>query len=165
MKFSTLIFVAFLLSGCISSSYLASVGAKAKHGSVTLDNNSQLKIPLIDSERNVGTWALMHGLVFPYMNLYPDKEGKEIAEVRFNINDIQWNSQNKNTGRILLEIRGEQLQFNVTKEDDQLKLIHEHRDWYGYPMQALLVITLPLDIVIGTVGGVAMLIIAPFVVD
>lgn len=165
MKFPTLFFITFLLSGCISSSYLASVGAKAKHGSVALDGNSQLKIPLINSERNVGTWAMMHGLILPYTNLYPDKDGNEIAEVSFNIDDIQWSSPNSNTGKIQLEIRGERLEFVVTKDTDRLQLIHEYRDWDGYPLQALLVITMPLDIVIGTAGGVSMLIVAPFAVE
>lgn len=166
MKFSSVLLITtFLLNGCISSSYLASVGAKATYGSVSLDYNDDLEIPLIDSERNVGSWALMHGLIFPYMNLYPDKEGYKVADINFNYQDISWKNPNKTKGTIQLEIKGEQLEFVVTKEGDKLNLINEYRDWYGYPMQGLLVVTIPLDIVIGTIGGVAMLIAAPFIVD
>ena len=166
VKFSAVLLITtFLLNGCISSSYLASVGAKATHGSVSLDYNDDLEIPLIDSERTVGSWALMHGLIFPYMNLYPDKEGYKVADINFNYQDISWKNPNKTKGTIQLEIKGEQLEFVVTKEGNKLNLINEYRDWYGYPMQGLLVVTIPLDIVIGTIGGVVMLIAAPFIVD
>lgn len=159
------ILLTLLLNGCISSSYLASVGARATHGSVDLDTNDELKVQLIDSERNVGTWALMHGFVFPYMNLYPDKEGNKFAKVHIDPNDIEWTTPNKNRGKIFLDINGVDLEFLVTKKSDQLKLIHEHRDWYGYPLQGLLIVTIPLDVVIGAIGAVVMLVAAPFIVD
>lgn len=148
----TLFLIVSLTSGCVSSSYLASVGARAKHGVAT---EQQSNVSLLDSKRLPGRWALMHGAP-PYSNLIPEKEGKLIAEIPINLQDINWVSWN--TGSITLDVSGELLEFEVKKSENNLTFTHDYRNWYGYPVQALIVVTIPLDIAIIAVGSVVGLI-------
>ncbi|MDU0113541.1 hypothetical protein RT723_11135 [Psychrosphaera aquimarina] len=109
MRVFTVFLIVCLTSGCVSSSYLASVGARAQHGTAT---EQQSNVTLLDSKRMPGGWALMHG-VPPYSNLIPEKEGVLVDEVAVNFQDITWLSWN--TGLITLDVNGELLEFEVKK--------------------------------------------------
>jgi hypothetical protein len=157
VRIFTLFLVVTLTSGCISSSYLASVGARAKHGQVTPEHDN---IRFLDSKMVPGGWALMHGAP-PYSNLIPEEDGELVAEVPINFQEIKWASWN--TGYITIDVNGEPLDFEVKKEADNLTFTHQYRHWYGYPAQALIVVTIPLDIAIIAVGAVVGVIAMPFV--
>ncbi|NVJ61506.1 MAG: hypothetical protein HWE27_14005 [Gammaproteobacteria bacterium] len=122
------------------------------------------QVSLIDSERNVHGFAFAHGAIYPYANLYPEQAGEIVGEVDFKFDEIKWNNA-KSKGTIQLEVDGEIFEFEVTQYDGKLKFRGDYREWYGYPAQALLVVTMPLDIVVSSIGGIILLVSAPFIGD
>ena len=136
-----------LLSGCVSSSYVSAIGAKTMHGNTKKDST---EINLIYSDRLADEAGFMSGDFLPYTNLYIDSEGWGTATVSFNYADITWNNQGE--GSINLMVNGEEIEFLADKFHDQVELIHDYRNWYSYPAQSLLVLSIPADVVITAVA-------------
>jgi hypothetical protein len=42
--------------------------------------------------------------------------------------------------------------FSVYKYQDTIELEYDFRNWYGYPAQSLLLVTIPADVIITTVA-------------
>ncbi|WNC70582.1 hypothetical protein RGQ13_10590 [Thalassotalea psychrophila] len=136
------------LSGCVSSSHIASIGARATHGTVTVDHESSKKVSLTDSDLIVSD-KLFRGDYLPFTNLQSAENGSVIQNIEFDTNQIKW--LNSSQGILTVLIDDEFITFDVTKKGDQLFLEHRYRNWYSYPTQTLLLVSMPVDIVLGTV--------------
>jgi len=131
-----------LLSGCVSSSYVTTIGAKAVHGKTTKEST---EINLGYSERFTNFFG--DGFL-PYTNLYADSEMNQPVTAAFNYDDIVWEPDKYKEGSIKIELDGEKYKFKVQGYPNQVEVVHDYREWYSYPAQSLLVLTMPLDIVI-----------------
>ncbi|QBY05174.1 hypothetical protein E2K93_12620 [Thalassotalea sp. HSM 43] len=151
-----------LLSGCVSSSYVASFGAKSLHGSVLNDEPQQsIEMAIKDSDRKVSGFLFAHGHFFPYSNLIHEQDGERVGTLEFGYDDIVWLSDSK--GYLLTELNSKPIRFEVIKSGARLQFIHDYRAWHGYPAQSLMLFTIPADIIFSVAVVPAMIIATPFI--
>lgn len=147
MKFIIILLSTILVTGCVSSSYVSSIGAKAMHAKTQKDATTvQIKY----SKRLSDVAGYINGDILPYTNLYVPDETLDTANVDFNFEDIEWNKDSSSQGTVDLMIEGESFEFLVNDyygSDDQIELLYEYRDWYSYPAQSLLLLSMPADVV------------------
>jgi len=109
--------------------------------------------------------AVAHFAAIPYVSLVPDGEGRPAGRVVYKPAEVQWSSDTR--GQVTLLYDGAPTLFDVRRHtstgQDLVTLDSPYREWYGYPAQGLLVLTLPLDVVIDVVAAGGVLLSLPFV--
>ena len=93
--------------------------------------------------------AFFHGAFFPYTNLYNEPKGKDLGSIKLKKMDIEWSDNQE--GIISALINDNKVNFEVSISGGEIRLKHKYREWYSYPTQALLVVSMPLDFVIDLV--------------
>ncbi|KGJ95102.1 hypothetical protein [Colwellia psychrerythraea] len=161
MRLFLLILSTILLNGCVASSYISSIGAKSIHGDTRID---LAKTDLAYAEKISDPLGVTDGKALPFTNLYISDESFDTASVKFNYDDIIWTEKGSTSGKVDLSINGETLTFSVFQYNNRVELEYDYRDWYSYPAQSLLILSVPADVVITTVAlpiiGLGMLIVS-----
>jgi hypothetical protein len=142
-----LILSTILLNGCVASSCISSIGAKSIHGYTRID---LAETDLSYSERVSDPFAVTEGNALPFTNLYISSESYDTATVKFNYDDIIWTEKGSTSGKVDILVKGELLTFTVFKSHDYVELEYDYRNWYSYPAQSLLIVSIPADVVITT---------------
>ena len=157
-----ILLVCVYLSGCTTSPYVFSIGANSIEGSTVINNTSKsIEVSLNDSKLIAHEDAGFLMPSYPYQSLTQDSGSNALYDITFNLKDIKW--ENKFRGKITLLINGESKEFDVWKKNNELRLKHYYRKWYGYPAQAFLLVSYPLDAVVVIVGGVGYVLATPFI--
>ena len=149
MRLLPLLLSTILLNGCVASSYVSSIGAKSIHGYTRID---LVETGLSYSERVSNSLGVIEGKALPFTNLVIATKTNDTDMVKFNYDDIIWTGKGSTSGKIDLLVKGELLTFSVFKAHDYVELEYDYRDWYSYPAQSLLIVSIPADIVITTVA-------------
>lgn len=161
IRFFSLSAMLLMAAGCVSSSYVASIGAQSIHGNALYSRGmTEYKVELKEATREVSSWGMAHGAFFPYTNLNPSRVGTSKGEVLIKASAIDWESVNEGTFELV--VGSEKKQFKVLKYGDRAYFEHNYRYWYSYPSQLLLVATIPLDFVACVVAVPLFLVVAPF---
>ena len=161
------LFAALLQSGCaLTSSFVSSIGARSVTGTAPHPPRAEaVDVVLQDFPRVVPEGAVAHFAAIPYVSLAPDGEGRPAGGVVFKPAEVQWSSDTR--GQVTLMHDGAPKLFDVSKHtsrgQDFITLDSHYREWYGYPAQGLLVLTLPLDVVIDVLAAGGVLVSLPFV--
>lgn len=149
MKLFLLILSSILLSGCVASSYVSSIGAQSIHGDTKVNSS---KAVLHYADRSADPLGVIEGKPLPFTNLYISNESDKTTSVSFSYEDIIWDEIGSTDGKIDLLINDEIETFSVYKYQDTIELEYDFRNWYGYPAQSLLLVTIPADVIITTVA-------------
>lgn len=158
---------ALLQSGCaLTSSFVSSIGARSVTGSAPYPARAEaVEVVLQDFPRVLPVGAVAHFAAIPYVSLVPDGEGRPAGRVVYKPAEVQWSSDSR--GQVTLMHEGAPTLFDVRRHtssgQDLVTLDSPYREWYGYPAQGLLVLTLPLDVVIDVVAAGGVLLSLPFV--
>jgi predicted Zn-dependent protease len=162
-RFGALLSAILVLSGCApTSAYVSSIGARSLNGrAAILPDTQSLEVPLKDSAR---TMAFGHSGAFPYM-LNTDSEGSAAGSVTIDRDGFQGLGFAQR--EVSLTYNGTPTTFDVRTYSysgkSELLLEHNYRQWYGYPAQGLLLLSIPLDAAIDVVALGGMIVAAPFV--
>lgn len=141
---TVLILITILQTGCLSSSYVASIGARSLCGSQDYQRDSEsYQVQVSNFKREVSSMAFVHGAFLPYTNLFNGVDSKAFGVAQFNNTNIEWT--NTTEGTLIASIDGRKYSFDVSINCGQLHLKHRYRYWYSYPLQGLLIISMPLD--------------------
>ena len=148
MRLFLLILSTILLNGCVTSSYISSIGAKSIHADTRIDLTNT---NLIYAERVSDPLGFTEGKALPFTNLHIDNEPYDTVSVKFNYEDIIWTEKGSTRGKVDLLVKGESLTFSVFKSHNWVELEYDYRTWYSYPTQSLLILSIPADVVITTI--------------
>ncbi|KAB2966474.1 hypothetical protein [Zoogloea sp.] len=120
---------------------------------------------LLDSARVMPGMAVAHFAAIPYSSLSPEPDGRPAGRIVIKPAEVEWSSATQ--GSITLLREGVLSRFEVSRSQVQgqslIAVEHRYREWYGYPAQGLLLLTLPLDLMIDAVALGGMLISMPVV--
>jgi hypothetical protein len=161
------LFIPLLLSGCaVTSTVVSSMGARSLTGkAVESPLAEEMEVPLLDSARVMPGAAVAHFAAIPYSSLSLEPDGRPAGRIVIKPAEVAWSSATQ--GAITLLHEGALLQFEVSRRQFEgqrfIAVEHRYREWYGYPAQGLLLLTLPLDLVIDAVALGGMLISMPVV--
>lgn len=143
-----IIVISIFQVGCASSSYLASVGARSMKGSQRYhDDMKVFELPIKVHKREFSSWGMIHGDFYPYTNLFTSSNGKSVGVIKFEKEHIKW-SNKINEGVLTTSINNEKVDFDISFNGYEVEIERKFREWYSYPVQTLLVISMPLDLVI-----------------
>ena len=143
----------FGITGCAYTSVsVSSIGARTDKIDFRFYDETELLEGKVNKHKRLwyytNSWALFNkgALVDIYKLRDSDYEVELDGNISFNINDIVWSTPKK--GKVTILHNGEVKYFDVNKGDNTLYLSHEYREWYGYPAQTLLLVSVPFDIII-----------------
>jgi len=147
---------------------VSSIGAKGNWSRQKItDKENLVSISILKSKMEVSKDGDMP-IYFPYKSLRPSKDGEFLDTVEIKMSDIKWSTESNanKKGEISCLLNGEPFLFEVTlyndgKDNEILSLISRYRSWYGYPAQCLMLLTVPTDIIIGTLWFTGVAIITP----
>lgn len=165
-RFSAL-FIALLLSGCaVTSTFVSSIGARSLTGTAVQPPQAvEIDVALKDSPRSLQGMAVAHFAAIPYTSLSSEADGQPAGRIVVRPAEVQWSSDTR--GQVTLMREGVPTQFDVSRStsrgQDFIAVESRYREWYGYPAQGLLLVTLPLDVVIDVVVLGGMLVSMPIV--
>jgi hypothetical protein len=150
------------LGGCtIASEYVSSIGARAIHGQATVPSDVQtIEVPLKDSA--VSIWY--RGAF--YYGLRPEVDGLVAGSVILDRSGFQ----NIGPGHqeIALSHNGNAVKFDAYGDSysgsKKISLQHNYRQWYWYPAQGLLVVSIPVDLALSVVTAGGFMIGMPIIV-
>lgn len=161
------LFVPLLLSGCaVTSTVVSSIGARSLTGKVVESPQAEeVEVTLVDSARVMPGMAVAHFAAIPYSSLSPEPDGLPAGRIVIKPAEVEWSSATQ--GAITLMHAGVPSLFEVSRSQFQgqsfIAVERRYREWYGYPAQGLLLVTLPLDLMIDVVALGGMLISMPVV--
>jgi len=136
------------------------------HGQADMPPNAtHVLVELRDSSLSVNGMAVAHFVALPYSSLVKDLPGLPVGSVTINQAQIEW--LDKTDGLVQAVHDGKPKSFSISKRTYSGKNIvsveSNYRHWYGYPAQALLLVSVPVDIAIDVVVVCSVLVAMPIV--
>ena len=140
----SLVMIAIFTQGCVATSYISSIGAREQYGAIEKDNHTG-KVKIYESKAVYKTEKCVASL--PYA-LCRDDKSNYINEYDFSI--IQPHLKSGRVVNVEMQddksIKFEEHGLSINRND--IKIIRRYRKIYGYPIQTLQVVAIPLDMVI-----------------
>ncbi len=145
--FFKLLPIILLFSGCFATQSVYDIGYREVHG--TKDLNLY--------ENNITIYLFKSSIIRgPHLRDWTNSTPIDTIEI--NLDDIDWFSEDKyeKLGSIKAFVKTDEILFDVkirkyNNGKEKLILVNEQREWYGYPAQALMVVSMPLDLVLDVV--------------